>query len=372
MRAERMFLTMWGALMMTAYVPFWNNGISAPRWIVLMTGAAVFSMLAVSRPAPGAGTFSLLTFGVWAILSVLWSDYFFDSVVALTGTWFVILIFFLGRTQTDLRPLFVGLGVGMAVNVMAIAFQKFGAWPFYEFSSPAGLFSNRSVLSELAAVVLIGAVGYKLWWVAAISLPVIALSGSRAAVISIFAAGVCFLFHRFRTPLCRGALSVALVFVVIGAAIGFKPSSSWDRFAIVKDATNSITVVGQGIGTFAQNFPLVSSRHTLETRPVHAHMDFVEFAHDLGLIGLGLLLFFVSVVFSQATVRDRCILTVIVTEACLGLHPLFLPSSLLVAAMVAGCATRSEPAPVWDAGRVRNFGVPRMEKRGHESASAGA
>ena len=65
---------------------------------------------------------------------------------------------------------------------------------------------------------------------------------------------------------------------------------------MIKNTVLNLIPQGYGLGSFAQNYPLIADHATLASRPLHTHMDFVEIAHDLGAPGL----FLVAVILLTA------------------------------------------------------------------------
>ena len=87
--------------------------------------------------------------------------------------------FVLGTYLKDLKPVFVGLALGLIAQSVLL----FG--PATQFMHPA-LFVNGNIFSEVAFIVAVGIVvcGYKYWWMAIALLPATFINNTRSVIVA--------------------------------------------------------------------------------------------------------------------------------------------------------------------------------------------
>lgn len=164
------------------------------------------------------------------------------------------------------------------------------------------------------------------------------MTGSRGALISLVA-GVVFLaairgFKRndnvehsgekrswFRTTLVRVVPALALVLVLVGGAVLFGGESALSRWVGTVNSDDPTTgrahfwgvtlsiirthpLVGVGLGSYGLAFTQYDSRNGL-FRLEQAHNDYLQLVSDAGIVGLGLGLAFVFVLFQTGFARSE-------------------------------------------------------------------
>ncbi len=253
-----------------------------------MVGFASLAGLFVAvRPRTEHGLGSALL--SWAAITLLWSACPQDGLDALLKLMFMAGIFLIGGALPSLRPVYAGLALGLTIN-SGIAIAQWYGWDglFAEgypkiltLGYPAGLFVIQNYLAEPAALVLVALVINRMWWFIPGILPSVILPGARGALAAIAAAFVAWLWTKSRFA--------AVALVAIGLTMGTmtviqNPGSSViERAQIWRGTVQGMTLLGNGLGSFATLFP----GHTPEmnnylSRPLHAHNDFLEMVYELG------------------------------------------------------------------------------------------
>jgi len=80
--------------------------------------------------------------------------------------------------------------------------------------------------------------------------------------------------------------------------------SRWMIWANTFDILGDFPVLGSGLGTFGQIFPMYRSFH-IRRLVTHAENDFLQLASEVGLVGIGLLLILFTVLFFKAVAGIR-------------------------------------------------------------------
>lgn len=283
-------------------------------------------------------------FLVYAVLSLWWAPVWYDGIAALMQFAIIAGAFLLGHEMEDSTPLYAGIGLGLAISSVVSLLQWYGFEPVVSISSgtsPAGLFINPNFAGEIAALVLIGLVLSEAWWISAGLLPVLLLSHSRAALLSLAVCGSLYIWQRWRWRiLIIAPFLIALVF--FGTENKWLYSDSMtNRWAIWFDSIDGLNLVGNGIGSFYSTLPEYATRlNTQLYQPWHAHNDLLETAFELGIPGVLLLLALFALIFAGAHQRERSVLLGFCIIAMFG-FPLHTPTSAFLIGAVAGHAARA-------------------------------
>lgn len=254
----------------------------------------------------------------------------------------------------DMRPLWIGLALGVTVNSVIVLFQVNGITVVPQTHPPAGLLVNKMVLGWLAAMVLIALIREQLWWFIPGVLPSFLLTEARAAALAFCVAGVAWLWPRNR----KCAVVIALGIVLMAAGVwksNYRISSIDERAAIWADTWDALTPSGRGIGSYLYYFPLIDTRlDTSVGRAEHAHSDYLEFAFELGVGALPLFAL-AAMVFAVRRETERLVFLAYLVIAIFG-FPSFIPATAAVGAVVAGRLARG-----WGLVRLpRRAGRPRL------------
>lgn len=326
-------------LVSVAFVPLFYTGAIAPRWSVLAVGVSLLLCFTKVRwSTPHTLLTALLC---WCAYVGFQSPYLYDAIPTLAALLTFGGVFMLAARQKDGQNVVIGLSVGVAVNAL-ITLNQYFDWPVlieYKWGDqfpPGGLFANRNMVAELAALTLVGCFVYRFWYGVPMSLLALFTSWSRTAFVAIGAAGVVWLWKRDR--ILAGAV-VLFGVCMVPAVIKVQPYSVDERRVIWTDTIKAVTWTGAGLGSFAQNYPLLSSHQTMQEWPENAHNDYLELVYETGVVGLALFLTFLGYLFVCAGF-DRPLLTVMLVEAFFA-FPLHMPVSLFMFGAVAGlCAAR--------------------------------
>lgn len=241
-----------------------------------------------------------------------------------------------------LRRIAVGVGLGFAVNSIVVIGQHYLHWQFIpEITPGSGLYFNRNIASEGAAMALALVVGYRLWWLVPGILPTLAF-GSRTPALALGIAGAIALWRRSKivaaiAVICPCALAVLWLqtqgdnSITAGVLDTLK-----ERLGTWYDGAHGFTIFGQGLGSWNVNFPLYQ-RHTnaLELRWENAHNDAVQVVFELGIVGAGLLAAGLWRLCCAPRNPAFYALVVFVVESLLG-FPLYEPFTGALAAVCAG------------------------------------
>lgn len=330
-------LSAFGFLLMVFYIPGILDAATEPRWILIfVTMAIIVCFRYITRIT--VGHFLGMLILSYAALSMTWSLSGYDATLAMARLLTLALVFCVGAETTDIRPLLKGLAAGASVN-SAIVLVQWG-WPhslqhlIAENNSPAGLFIQGNCLPEATALIVVGLLGYRLWWYIPGTLPALLMQGSRGALGSLALCGLVWLWGKTRL----GALILGLAMGLVGLSMVGSGAhhNSFEQRAAMWDATvRGITIVGNGIGSFYSTFPLQHPRINLvQHRPDHAHNDMMELTYELG-VGIIFVVVFLAFAFAGTLRSERAILLTFVLEGITG-FPLYFPATAFLALFCAG------------------------------------
>jgi hypothetical protein len=293
----------------------------------------------------------------WAALSVIWSAV---PLYSLNGLWLTVVLpavcFCLGSQSPQLRPLFIGAGLGMAVS-SAVAIGQLAGWVDWPtINIPSGLFLNKNFMAEAAALVLIWLIAERVWWLVPLVIPAIALADARGALLAL---GIGLALELWRRPswLIAGLLVADMALFGMGIAT-HSAATTAERLDIWAESADDLGFFGTGIGSYG----FMPHQVLADGRVMHAHNDALELLYELGMIGLGLAALFVWEL-RGALNSARLVLIVFAVEACFA-FPSHLPATLAIAAVAAGHAVRNRALVRAVFARRRNFSNARLAGAG--------
>lgn len=324
----------------TAFVPWFMDTATVPRWCVMAAGAPLLLMFASSEipsPTKGLGALALMCLAA----SLLW------TVDALSGMddlshWLILaVVFCLGAAYEDLTPAWRGLSAGVTVSACIAIAQKFGWHGLPEAATPGGLFANRNILAEAAVVALVTSRG-KLLWSVGPALAIV-LAGSRNAFgVLILMAGLQLWQHNRRAAL---VLIVPTVLVALMTFVFLMPGAV-ERLEVYETALRGLTLFGNGIGSFAGMYSYFE----------YAHSDALQLLFEHGVLALPMF-FLLWILWSPFDDEPANLaITAVVLLGVLA-FPLHMPATGFCLALAAGHAPR-----VWS--RVRALGAHRRMEDG--------
>jgi hypothetical protein len=319
-----------GFLASSLYWPGIAGAASTPRWAFLF--AAVPWML-LPRRMSTAHVAGALFIG-WAILTIAWGAAPLDGVGALAELLLLAACFCLGNQIENLRPIIIGAALGLTVSSGFAVAQWWGFEPI-RGGYASGLFSNGNYLAEAAALVIVGVIAERLWWVLPGLLPALLLPHARGAIL----AAVLGMIVAFRSRLeVVIALGGAVAIAGLWSAFHLDPTTL-DRLDLWNTALRNVTFFGHGIGSFWAVYPDLDMRAVVTESPEFAHNEFLNIAFEIGIPGLVLALAFCATMAGPID-TSRLILIALAVESCFA-FPLHLPTSAFLGAICAGHAVRT-------------------------------
>lgn len=326
-------------MLMVLFVPGLGDA-TTPRWALLSVGVWAFVLW-----QRATGEFSwrpallLLPLLGWAAVSLLWTPNLYDGIDALWKLTLLAGIVMIGFELRDTEPLWIGAALGIGINsTVAI-----GQWSGIDLvpridgapGMAAGLFMNKNYLGEAAALVLIGLAAKRMWLWIPMVLPAVVLPQCKGALVAVGICAVVALWPR------RKGLALVLFGTMAWAAILFAGTDfgSDGRIVLWAAALDGLHPVGNGVGSFYSLFPgHAPGWDFLQSRPVHAHNDWLEIAYDLGIPGAMLVAAMLA-----GTLRMggpwRFVVIGFIVEACFG-FPLHFPATLLLFGVACGHLVR--------------------------------
>lgn len=335
-----------GLALSLAFWPGAFDPASSLRWCVL---AALPLALWWSKPRLTVAHLFGIVFVAWCWLSLAWTAGIYEGINQAVNLLWLACAFVWGSSVRDPEALYRGLGIGLAVSSTLAIGQFLGWQPVDETDrTPAGLFMLGWVLANSATPVAIALLGCGHRLIAAAVMPAALLPGSRGAILGLGAAGILWMWERWNEygPYRRAAVVVGLLVGLVVAVAGLHVSAHNDslgqRTAIWSDTAGGLTVAGRGLGAFYATFP-ATAQHTLthDTRPSHAHNDWLEIAYDTGLPGVVLLLATILATVRGSVRTEHYILAVIAAEACF-IFVLYQPLTAFLAAFALGHLARRQ------------------------------
>ena len=259
---------------------------TAPRLALLSITLPVLALWpGIRRPRT-----TVLVLVLWTALASLWSSSPPDAV---WGTWMVVLLALaiaLGEALAGLRQVWLGAGLGLVMNLPFVMFQFHIGQPSWstmmQVAPPAGLFVNKNMLAEAAAVVLAGAVAARMWPLVALSGYIVVVTECRGAIAGLGLAALAWVWRRSRVTACSLGLGCALT-AALWLALASPGLSTTVRLAMWLETTEHLSILGAGTGSFYHDFPMLQSAlDTIHARPLHVHNDYLELIYELGTPGL--------------------------------------------------------------------------------------
>lgn len=362
------------AFVLTALVvPGLPAGATVPRFAFMAVAVwGVILWRAIEIPA-----------AVWWLLAVLAVQvavypFIYDGIGGWLQVWLLAGVFCLGRTLTDLRPVWVGAALGLWLNSAAVVAQFWGWHEIPQMSAHAGLFYNRNVGVETVAMVTVALV-YESWrtqrwwpgWLI-VGLTPTFLAGARAPIVALSVAAITATFFQalndryFRpVPVYRFRILMILLLTATALAALWSQNSAAltsieERYNLWFDTILALRPWGHGLGLFEVTFPYYQV-HTngLSIRFDHAHNDFLQIAYEMGVVGAGLAAVFVWCLSHCPRSAAWYAVLVFLVEACFG-FPLYMPVTGFLFALCAGHLFRTRAGVRSGVYGVRTADSPRL------------
>ncbi len=320
-----------GFLLAVCYIPLVTGTAILTQWLLL--GVALPMMILTPlriTPVHWLGC----VFLAYVCASLTWTENIYDSGWTVF-CWIVLaMAFCLGSLQESLRPIFVGICVGLMFSVLFVVLAQAGWRPIYQqaWDAPAGLFVAPNALGSILAIAVVAAVVYEIWWFVPFGIYGLISSNYRIGVI---AALICAVPIYWRISKRVTIYLICAVTLCVIALTLWKATPAGHRLEYWSSILPVLSWQGYGIGSFFQLYPTLANE--LVSRPEHAYNDYLELVFELGLGVLPLWLL-LALCF-EAKSDDRLILACFLLQS-LAFFPLSVPLSAFMAALVAGQLAR--------------------------------
>lgn len=304
-----------------------------PRWALI--ALAPFVMLWMPQGRLTNLHFLGFTALGWAALTMRWGANHYDGVGSLIHLAILGVVFGLGSRVSDMRPVYIGAGLGLWLSSLFVLTEWLGYSLVHPFLMQyAGLFLNPNLLAEVTALVCVGAILNRIWWLLPGLLPSLIMPGSRGALLGLSVALI-FAFWRKAPRLIAGAVVLGLAALTVWSFDGGKHISTMQRVLLMQDNVRCLSWFGWGIGSYDTIFPYCAqSIDVLHFRPIHAHSDYFEILIELGIGGILLIAMPVVSIFSSLRI-ERYVLVAFMAEAAVG-FPSYMPATAFMAALAMG------------------------------------
>lgn len=334
-------------------VPGFPAGALVGRW-ALLAAAAAFLFFRCELSPWGWALLAYLGLAAWiAPVGYEASNLYCHAAM-------FVVVYAYASGMKDLRRVAIGLGLGFAVNSAVTVAQHFIDLSWIPQITPdGGLYFNRNIASEGAAMALAMVVGYRLWWLVPGILPTLAF-GSRAPVLALGVVGAMAIWRKSKLLAVLAATVPTIIAVTWlqfhGVSGGKAPwlQDLWQRVGTWYDGARGFTILGQGLGSWIVNFPLYQhSSNALQLRWENAHNDVVQIIFELGVVGAVLVIAGLWRLLLSPRAPEYYCLCVFVLCGGVG-FPLYEPVSGALAAACAGVLFSGLP-PV--RGHLARFGL---------------
>lgn len=347
-----------GFLATSLYWPGIAGAASTPRWAILF--ATVPWMLCPPRLVVSAAHVAGMAFIGWAILTLAWGLSPLDGINDVAVLLLLAACFCLGHQSDNLRPLIIGAALGLTVS-SAVAVAQWNGVQLVRDNAvgiPGGLFVNGNFMAEAAALVLVGVVAERLWWLIPGLMPALLLPHARGAVLAVVIAMMAMFRSKIEVVVALGGA------LVLGAAYTAMHLDGQiaDRLEMWDVTIRNLNTFGHGIGSFWVGYADLDPQNVITTSPTHPHNELLHIAFELGVVGVILALAFCATLIGPID-TPRLILIALAVEACFA-FPTHTPATAFIGLVAAGHAVRNRYLLCNVAVRGRGTVAPRMVRPG--------
>ena len=319
-----------------AFIPGTIEDSIALRWAIL---ALAPCLMLLRQACLTAGHTLIAAMVVWAAISLFWAPVEVDGVNAVAQLMLGGAVFCLGAATDDLKPAYIGLAFAVWISAALAVAQVFGFDGIAQSVAPAGLFTNKNFLAEIAALSLVACIGLRMWRLAIGPLVAIAVTTCREVWVALAVVACAWLWQRSRAAalacVCVAALAVALT--------ARESNSIAYRLDLWGNAIQQFTLAGNGAGAYdTESQKTASDQMLLTARAEHAHNDYIEAVFDYGIGTIFALALIVYAMGSAPRNVESAVLLCLLVESAFG-FPWHLPATAFVGSLVAGrlCASRA-------------------------------
>ncbi len=319
----------------TAYWPFWHDGAISPKWMVL---AAMPLTLFWIKPRMTVGHWAGLALLTYSAVSGLWSVAPFETANSVFRWALLGAAFLVAAETSDMRRTYAAAAIGVSLSGFIALSEVVGALAIPEANHPAALYGNRNYLAEMAALSIVAAVGYRLWWTLPGLVLALALPMSKAAFLGVGAAAFVAVWRYSRVMAACALFAFCIAGFVASQIIGgFDGIHSLAiRFDIWSTALSNLTIFGNGSGSFQSMYVLLYQYTSIPLgRPENAHNEFINLAFEVGVPGIMAAAILCLAAWCGGLQTERCIMAALGAISIFG-FPLHVPATGFMAAIVAG------------------------------------
>lgn len=337
--AERLSASaIFGFLLAVIFDPFTWTGATTPRWALLAVGLPLLLRLSAPNHFTLAHLVGIL-FALWTALTITWTANIWDGAGQLLILLIIVQAFIYGEKSLKLEKIFIGLAVGISASSLILIIPPLHTLPSIVLVYPHGLFGNRNMLGEIAALTLVGCVVYRLYWFIPGLLPALLWPPiARDALLAVAAGLILWIWPKHRTI---ALVCIALGIIALYFGIEYRPSSVEERFTAWSAVLNNLTFFGHGIGSLYTLSPYMTDAwDTTARRLDHAHNEFLEILFEQGIPGLVLYTALLSLAYRSADWATRSILSAFLVISCVA-FPWRIPANAFVGALCLGHAVRN-------------------------------
>ena len=315
-----------GAFISLLFIPGIPSPAVTPRWAALSLLIPLLWLFKDMRPGGTQVVLWLALLGYGVLLPMP------DPYTGTNALWLLMLGagFAWLMQEGDFRRFMIGLGCGAIVNAAVTVAQVYGWAGLPQTYVPGGLFMNKNPNGEFAALLLVGFVGWRLWWLVPAPLITLVLSGSKASMLGVAAAAV----FLSRAWLLAGAAIIVLAGTAYPMFEGHF-SHLVERTVVWRDLMGNLTLYGNGLGSYMARAPVFEG-----TTYIYAHNDWLQLVFELGIGVLPLVALIILAFRFEGCRVEKAVLVTFAVEACFG-FPSHFPVTLLVACGGLGAVLES-------------------------------
>jgi O-antigen ligase len=344
-------LFVFGFALLICYWPGISGAGTSPRW-ALLAAVALPTLLVIRLRVTVLHIVGFL-FVAWAAATYLWTGAPLDSIAALWKLAILASILCIGGECDDLAPFYWGAAAGLAISSLIAILQIAGYAPVPDVAhdQAIGLFVNRLVLAEAAALIGLALLAME-WWPAVVLLvaPALILPCERSPILAFCFAGAFWLWRISRLGACGLALSGILAAAAITSGLTFNEipdaknsqnriETAAARLTIWRAVAEQTSPLGSGFGAFRETAPQPIAGAIIE----HAHNEPIEIAFETGFVGLVLfaLLFGGAIAIFPRSIEGIVLLGLLMEASfAFSFHE---PTTAAMGALCAGSAARRLP-----------------------------
>ena len=321
-------------LALAAYWPT-ANFAEMPRWVSVCFVLGLF-VLAQPLLTPSirvrwtnGHSAAAALFG-WSFLSLAWTPVVYDSLFRLVQLLALLELFLLAAELESLKKIYFAAALGLMFSLVVAVPQALGYHPVRSFGGISGLFGNKNLFGEAAAM-LLPVVAWPFAGPVAIA---VVLSTSKSALIGVGAAGALRLWHFNKIAAC--AVSLAVLAGGLHMLGGDRFHDIQPRAILWADGLSSVRPLGWGVGSFHAVGAMHGYQQSVGKRDTYAHNDLLQLAVELGAIGVGCALALAAAVArAPGAQREKYALVVFAVAGLVG-FPFYCPVTACLAAIMAG------------------------------------